>query len=222
MDLALITAQQVAELFILMGLGALGAKTGLLRPEGKQTLSNLLVNLVVPAMIINSYRMDFSPEILRNLLAAFALSALSSLLGLVITLLFTARSKDSRTPIFRFACVFSNAGYMGLPLISALFGSEGLLYASAYFTIFNLLLWTLGYSIVSGSSDPKKVAGSLLRCPAIYAIVVGLVLYLFQIPLPTLITQPMELLGDMNTPLSMLITGMLIASGDLRLSLIHI
>ena len=216
MDLALITAQQVAELFILMGLGALGAKTGLLRPEGKQTLSNLLVNLVVPAMIINSYRMDFSPEILRNLLAAFALSILSSLLGLVITLLFTARSKDSRTPIFRFACIFSNAGYMGLPLISALFGSEGLLYASAYFTIFNLLLWTLGYSIVSGSSDPKKVAGSLLRCPAIYAIVVGLVLYLFQIPLPTLITQPMELLGDMNTPLSMLITGMLIASGDLR------
>ena len=96
MDLALITAQQVAELFILMGLGALGAKTGLLRPEGKQTLSNLLVNLVVPAMIINSYRMDFSPEILRNLLAAFALSTLSILLGLVITLLFTARSKDSQ------------------------------------------------------------------------------------------------------------------------------
>ena len=54
MDLAVITAQQVVELFILIGLGALGAKTSLLRPEGKQTLSNLLVNLVVPAMIINS------------------------------------------------------------------------------------------------------------------------------------------------------------------------
>ena len=66
MDLAVITAQQVAELFILIGLGALGAKTGLLRPEGKQTLSNLLANLVVPAMIINSYRMEFSAEILHN------------------------------------------------------------------------------------------------------------------------------------------------------------
>ncbi len=174
MDLAVITAQQVAELFILIGLGALGAKTGLLRPEGKQTLSNLLVNLVVPAMIINSYRMEFSAEILHNLMAAFALSTLSILLGLIITLLFTARSRDSRTPIFRFACVFSNAGYMGLPLISALFGSEGLLYASAFFTMFNLLLWTVGYSMVSGSSDPKKVAQSLLHCPAIYAIVVGL------------------------------------------------
>ena len=216
MDLALITAQQVAELFILMGLGALGAKTGLLRPEGKQTLSNLLVNLVVPAMIINSYRMDFSPEILRNLLAAFALSILSSLLGLVITLLFTARSKDSRTPIFRFACVFSNAGYMGLPLISALFGSEGLLYASAYFTIFNLLLWTLGYSMVSGSSDPKAVVKSLAHTPAIYAVLVGLAIYLLQIPIPALLAQPISLLGAMNTPLSMLITGMLIAAGDLK------
>lgn len=85
--------------------------------------------------------------------------------------------------------------------------------------MFNLLLWTVGYSMVSGSSDPKKVAQSLLHCPAIYAIVVGLVLYLLQIPLPDLIVQPMELLGDMNTPLSMLITGMLIASGDLHRTL---
>lgn len=170
-------------------------------------------------MIINSYRMEFSAEILHNLMAAFALSTLSILLGLIITLLFTARSRDSRTPIFRFAGVFSNAGYMGLPLISALFGSEGLLYASAFFTLFNLLLWTVGYSMVSGSSDPKKVAQSLLHCPAIYAIVVGLVLYLLQIPLPDLIVQPMELLGGMNTPLSMLITGMLIASGDLHRTL---
>ena len=85
--------------------------------------------------------------------------------------------------------------------------------------MFNLLLWTVGYSMVSGSSDPKKVAQSLLHCPAIYAIVVGLAVYLLQIPLPDLIVQPMELLGDMNTPLSMLITGMLIASGDLHRTL---
>lgn len=216
MDLAVITAQQVAELFILIGLGALGAKTGLLRPEGKQTLSNLLVNLVVPAMIINSYRMEFSAEILHNLMAAFALSTLSILLGLIITLLFTARSRDSRTPIFRFACVFSNAGYMGLPLISALFGSEGLLYASAFFTMFNLLLWTVGYSMVSGSSDPKAVVKSLAHTPAIYAVLVGLAIYLLQIPIPALLAQPISLLGAMNTPLSMLITGMLIAAGDLK------
>ena len=129
----------------------------------------------------------------------------------MITLLLTARKTGSRMPIFRFACIFSNAAYMGFPLISALFGSEGLLYASAYVTVFNILLWTLGYGLVSGGSSVKEVARSLVRTPVLYAIVVGLSIYLLQIPLPTLITQPLELLAGVNTPLSMLITGMLIA-----------
>lgn len=216
MELALITAQQVIILFLLIGCGFVAVKTGVLKQEGKQTLSNLLLYLVVPAMIVHSYMMDFSEEILHNLLAAFGMSVLAILIGTVITLVLTARRKDRRAPIFRFACVFSNAAYMGFPLISALFGSEGLLYASAYVTVFNILLWTMGYGMVSGSSSPKEVARSLLHTPVLYAMVVGLAIYLLQIPVPNLIAQPIDLLSGMNTPLSMLITGMLIAAGDLK------
>lgn len=187
MELALICAQQVIVLFLLIGAGAAAIKTGVLKPEGRQTLSNLLVYLVVPAMIVHSYMMDFSEEILHNLLAAFGLSVLAILIGTVLTLALTARQKDRRAPIFRFASVFSNAAYMGFPLISALFGSEGLLYASAYVTVFNILLWTMGYGMVSGSSSPKEVARSLLRTPVLYAMVVGLAVYLLQIPVPALI-----------------------------------
>ena len=215
MELALICAQQVIVLFLLIGAGAAAIKTGVLKPEGRQTLSNLLVYLVVPAMIVHSYMMDFSAEILHNLLAAFGLSVLAICIGTVLTLALTAKHKDRRAPIFRFACVFSNAAYMGFPLISALFGSEGLLYASAYVTVFNILLWTMGYAMVSGSSSPKEVARSLLHTPVLYAMVVGLAIYLLQIPVPALIAQPLELLSNMNTPLSMLITGILIATGDL-------
>lgn len=216
MELALITAQQVIVLFLLIGCGFVAVKTGVLKQEGKQTLSNLLLYLVVPAMIVHSYMMEFSEEILHNLLAAFGMSVLAILIGTAITLLLTARRKDRRAPIFRFACVFSNAAYMGFPLISALFGSEGLLYASAYVTVFNILLWTMGYGMVSGSSNPKEVARSLLHTPVLYAMVVGLAVYLLQIPVPNLIAQPIDLLSGMNTPLSMLITGMLIAAGDLK------
>lgn len=119
MELAQITAGQVVMLFLLIGTGIAAVKTGVLKPEGKQTLSNLLVYLVVPAMIVNSYRMEFSMEILHNLLASFGMSLLALLIGTGITLALTARRKDSRTPIFRFACIFSNAAYMGFPLISA-------------------------------------------------------------------------------------------------------
>lgn len=216
MELALITAQQVAVLFLLIGIGTLAVKTGVLRLEDKQPLSNLLVYIVVPAMIVNSYRMEFNAEILHNLLAAFGMSILAILLGTVLTLLLTRGKTSSRIPIFRFACIFSNAAYMGFPLISALFGAEGLLYASAYVTVFNVLLWTMGYSFVSGSSNPKKVLHSLARTPVLYAILVGLAIYLLQIPLPTILTRPLELLAGMNTPLSMFITGMLIAAGDVR------
>lgn len=216
MELALITAQQVIILFLLIGCGFVAVKTGVLKQEGKQTLSNLLLYLVVPAMIVHSYMMEFSEEILHNLLAAFGMSVIAILIGTAITLLLTARRKDRRAPIFRFACVFSNAAYMGFPLISALFGAEGLLYASAYVTVFNILLWTMGYGMVSGSSNPKEVARSLLHTPVLYAMVVGLAVYLLQIPVPNLIAQPIDLLSGMNTPLSMLITGMLIAAGDLK------
>lgn len=216
MELALICAQQVIVLFLPIGAGAAAVKTGVLKAEGRQTLSNLLVYLVVPAMIVHSYMMEFSEEILRNLLAAFGLSIFAILIGTVITLALTHRQKDRRAPIFRFACVFSNAAYMGFPLISALFGSEGLLYASAYVTVFNILLWTMGYDMVSGSSSPKEVARSLLHTPVLYAMVVGLAIYLLQIPVPALIAQPLELLSNMNTPLSMIITGILIATGDLK------
>ena len=216
MELALICAQQVVVLFLLMATGTVAVKTGVLKPENKQALSNLLVYLVVPAMILNSYRMEFSAEILRNLLAAFGMSVLAICIGTVITLVLTARRKDSRAPIFRFATVFSNAAYMGFPLISALFGAEGLLYASAYVTVFNILLWTMGYGMVSGSANARDVARNLLRTPVFYALVAGLAIYFFQIPIPRLIAQPIELLAGMNTPLSMLITGMLLAASDLK------
>jgi hypothetical protein len=86
MELALICAQQVIVLFLLIGVGTLAVKTGVLKLEHKQPLSNLLVNIVVPAMIVNSYQMEFSLEILRNLLAAFGLSILTIALGTVLTL----------------------------------------------------------------------------------------------------------------------------------------
>ena len=216
MELAQITAGQVVMLFLLMGTGIAAVKTGVLKPEGKQTLSNLLVYLVVPAMIVNSYRMEFSMEILHNLLAAFGMSLLALLIGTGITLALTARRKDSRTPIFRFACIFSNAAYMGFPLIQALFGSEGLLYASAFVTVYNILLWTAGYGIVSKKVRAKEVLRTIFTNPVLISVVAGLLIYLCQIPVPDIIKQPVSLVGNMNTPLSMFITGMIIAGSDVK------
>ena len=212
MELAVITAKQVAVLFLLIFAGFACVKTGTVKIEAKKAFSDLPLYLIVPAMVINSYLTEFDPKVLQKLLQSFALSTVLLLLGLVITFLLTLRiGKEKNTPILRFACIFSNAAYMGFPLIQALFGADGLLYASAYVTVFNILLWTVCYAMVSGKVRPGEVLHSILTTPVIWSVLLGLTLYLCRVNLPELIRQPLQLVGNMNTPLSMIITGMLIA-----------
>lgn len=212
MELAVITAKQVAVLFLLIFAGFACVKTGTVKIEAKKAFSDLPLYLIVPAMVINSYLTEFDPKVLQNLLQSFALSTVLLLLGLVITFLLTLRiGKEKNTPILRFAYIFSNAAYMGFPLVQALFGAEGLLYASVYVTVFNILLWTVGYAMVSGKVRPGEVLHSILTTPVLWSVLLGLTLYLCRVNVPELIRQPLQLVGNMNTPLSMIITGMLIA-----------
>ena len=212
MELAVITAKQVAVLFLLIFAGFACVKTGTVKIEAKKAFSDLPLYLIVPAMVINSYLTEFDPKVLQNLLQSFALSTVLLLLGLVITFLLTLRiGKEKNTPILRFACIFSNAAYMGFPLVQALFGAEGLLYASVYVTVFNILLWTVGYAMVSGKVRPGEVLHSILTTPVLWSVLLGLTLYLCRVNVSELIRQPLQLVGNMNTPLSMIITGMLIA-----------
>lgn len=215
MELAIITAKQVVILYCLILAGFAGVKSGVIKQEAKKAFSNLLLYLAVPAMVIHSYISKADRSVLARLPQTFALSVLAILAGLAITMLCTCRMKGKERPILRFACIFSNAAYMGFPLIEALFGAEGLIYASVYVTVFNILLWTAGFGMITGTVEPKEVVRTVCTNPVLIAVVIGLVIYLCQIPVPEVIEQPLALIGNMNTPLSMIITGMMIAGSNL-------
>ena len=216
MNLALITVKQVAILFCLIFTGYVCVRMKVIKQEAKQAFSDLLIYLVVPAMVIHSYMIEFDPAILPNLAQSFGLSTGLIGIGLVFVMAVTWKKQDANLPIMRFACIFSNAAYMGFPLIQALFGSEGLIYASAYVTVFNLLLWTLGCGMLSGNVNIREVMRSICKTPVLISVLIGLILYLGRIPVPQVVKQPISLIGNMNTPLSMLITGMIIAESDLK------
>lgn len=214
MELSVITAKQVFMLFVLIFSGFAAVKFKAIKPEGKKAFSDLLLYLVVPCMIINSYMMEFNEEVLKNLVKAFGVSLFIIIVGLIVTNVLTYGKKGRGRAVVRFACTFSNAAYMGFPLIQAIFGSEGMIYASAYVTVFNILIWTYGYAIMTGKSKAKDMALSIAKTPVIYSVVLGLLIYLLQIPLPSVLQHPMEIVGDMNTPISMIITGMIIAESN--------
>lgn len=216
MDLAVITAKQVLQLLLMILAGAACCKWKVFKPAEKSVLSNLLLYLVVPAMVLDSYMVEFDPATFHNLLLAFGLGAVALPVGLAVAWAGTLGADKKAHPIMWFACAFSNAGYMGFPLIRALFGAEGLLYASGFVTVFNLLIWTVGTTVLSGQAQPRQIVRNVVTCPCILAVVAGLILYLCRVPVPEVITGPVGSIGDMNTPLSMLITGATIASSDLK------
>lgn len=138
-DLALITAKQVFELFILILSGVVIGKIKMVNEEGKGMLSNLLIYFVVPFMIINSYMSGYNAEILKNMGRMLFYSILTICIGMALSIGITFLMKKEVRGIIRFATTFSNAAYMGFPLIQAMYGSEGVLYASVYVTVFNIL-----------------------------------------------------------------------------------
>lgn len=105
---------------------------------------------------------------------------------------------------------------MEFPLIEAMFGKEGLIYASSFVSMFNILLWTIGYMIVSRSFNINLAMKSIAKAPVLYDLIIGLLIFFFQIKIPSLISSPLSLIGNMNTPLSMIITGMIIASSKIK------
>lgn len=215
MELAQVTLQQVGILFILIFLGFFCGKLKIITQEGKQVLSNLLVQIILPAMVLNSYFSEFDPEVLNNLLLAFFWSTVAIVIAMAISALFVFLRKTNQKKLLWFALSFSNAAFMGFPLIQGLFGTEGLLYASAFVTMFNVFVWSVGYAVMSGEKNVGQIGKSIGKNPVTYAVLVGLLIYLCRIPVPEVIRQPVSLVGTMTTPLSMLIIGVMIAQSKI-------
>ncbi len=215
-NLVTIATEQVLVLFLLMFVGFIVTKLKGVGKDARVAFSDMLVNVIMPAMIINSYLSGYDPAVSANLLKTLIFSVIAMLVSIGISCLVCVRIKDAQAPIMRFAGAFSNAGYMGFPLITALFGSEGLLYASIFHTVFNILVWTVGVRLIErdhSGTGLLPVLKDLAKKPPLIAVAVGLVIYFGQITLPDLIVQPIELIGNMNTPMAMFITGMLLAGG---------
>ncbi len=217
MDLALVTLQQVGILFILIIIGFICGKTGVVTSEGKKILSNFLVKAIVPAMIVNAYlSMEFNPQVLTNLLQAFGLSAGSIFFAMLVGWLILWKMKTPNKKVLWFAFSYSNAAYMGFPLVKGLFGDEGMLYASVFATVFNIIIWSIGYAVMSGETDGRKLASTVVKSPVTCSVVVGLLLYLCRIPVPEIIKQPIRMMGEATTPISMIIIGVMIAESRVK------
>lgn len=197
---------QVAVLFILIALGFIMGKKGLLDGKGAKQMTDLVLLIVTPCVIINSFIREFDKALFKNLLFSFLIAFLSHILFIVLSEIIFKDKDKKRNSVLKFGAVFSNCGFMSLPLQQAVLGEDGVFYGSAYIALFNIFVWSYGLLTVSGDKKfltPKK----LLINPGIIGVAAGLLIFLFSIPVPTVIKSPVSFMAALNTPIPMIIIG---------------
>lgn len=215
MELAAIAANQIFIMFFILVLAFLCYKAKILGENAQKALSDVLLHLINPILIFVSYQTDFRSEMLVSLLAAFAMAVLSHLLFIALAHLFVRKTDKYDYLVERCSLVYTNCGFFGIPLVNGIFGAEGVLYLTAYVTIFNLLIWTHCVSTFKEKTDLRSVV-KVLKSPTILAIIIGLPMLIFQIRLPKLVLEPLIMIKEMNTPLAMIVAGISIAQSDLK------
>ncbi|MBQ5311000.1 MAG: AEC family transporter, partial [Oscillospiraceae bacterium] len=157
MELSLICIKQIIIMFILVGVGFICGRTKLIDRQTNSKLSSFVLDVVNPVLIFMSYQQAFDTELLKNLGLSVLLALCSYALILIVLGVIFAKDRSSGSVIARFAAVYSNCGFMGIPLIRAIFGAEGVLYLTGYLTIFHIFVWTHGLSMFSDKVSPKKI-----------------------------------------------------------------
>lgn len=210
MQVAQVVANQVLVMFLLIGIGVVCDRFGITTPRGIKQMSTVLMYMVAPSLIITSYQRDYSPEGARRLLICVGMAVLTHMVGILVsTLLFRKNERlfpNDRHRMARFASVYSNAGFMGYPVLMAVMGSEGIFYGVAYVAIFMLFNWTHGVLLLKGQMD-WKAAKSVLVNPGIIGVTIGLLLYFTQLRLPGPVNTVLDYMGSLNTPVAMIVIG---------------
>lgn len=207
------TINQILIMAVLLLVGALCYKFKIITIEGNKSLSSLVVNVVNPAMIINSYQIGYTAERLHMLIYVFLLSLIS--FAIVIPLANLMNRHGEHKNVDRIASVYSNCGFIGIPIVNSIYGAEGVFYLTGYITAFNLLFWSHGVSVLENGFDKKNLKNIILS-PAIISCIVGIALFLLQIKIINPFGKTIELIASMVTPLSLIVAGFSVAQIEFK------
>jgi predicted permease len=189
-----------------MSVGFVCNKIKFLNSNTIDQMTHFVLYIVTPCVIINSFSRTFEKEALKGLLITFGVSFLSFAINILFAHLAVHDKSEIRQRIFRYGCVFSNAGFMAIPLQQAILGDEGVFFGAIYVAVFNIMNWTYGISIMSGD---KKVISikKIIFNPGIIGTVIGLIVFFLPMEMPKLVSLPIEYMTALNTPIPMVIIG---------------
>ncbi len=215
LDNFLMVSQQVGVLFILIAVGFLCGKVKFINDNSAKKMTDIVLYIVTPCVMINAFQREFNMAMLYNL-GVTALCAFAIMIGSILLCSVIFHDKNiARNKVLKFGTVFSNCGFMSLPLQSAILGQDGVFYGSVFVAVFNLLVWTYGLYFMSGSKKELSLRKLCLN-HGILGVTAGVLLFLFSIKLPEIVASPVQYLANLNTPIPMLIIGFYLSQSKLK------
>ena len=207
MEMALNILKQTLTMALYMAAGFTLYKCGKITKEGSRTLAQVLIFLIIPVVLIRSLCVEATPEKIAVLGSSFLLATIAMFLSIIVASLIYRKH-----PIDRFAAAFSNAGFIGIPLVTAALGSGVVFYLCGFLMWVNILQWTWGSAVIKREKmdfAPKKLFCTVFMA----AIGIGLVLFFTNLgtKLPSVITGAMDGIANLNGPIAMLILGVYLA-----------
>lgn len=209
--------KQMSTLLILMFTGYMANRFGILGKEAQKWLSKLLINITCPALILSSVTTGERLQSNEILIMIFGIVILYYLFVPIIAKAFSFGVKEERRSEFECMLIYSNLGFMGIPVANAVLGKESILYISIVMSVCNISLFSYAILLLGN----KKTAGQKMKIskminPGTLSAVAAVLLYALHISIPSILLEPITSVGNTTTPLAMLVIGASLANSRLR------
>lgn len=201
-------------IFALIIIGFIVKKIGMVGKTGQKNLTDLVVNLILPCNIIESFMVKFSTDIAKDFTVIFVISLLIQVGCVLLGHILFRNTTEDRKKCLRYGTICSNAGFMGNPIAEGVFGTMGLTLASVYLIPQRTMMWSEGIAVFTEAPSKKALLKKVLTHPCILACIIGLILMLTGLSLPVFADDIISAVGDCNTAISMMVIGMILADAD--------
>lgn len=218
MDIQVILMQMI-QLFLVIALGYFLFKINILDLDLNKKLTRLILSVTTPAMILSSVLSTTVTQSLENILFVFVIGLTIYIIMPIVGWIIVKIMKVplSQQGLYIFMTVFSNIGFMGFPVMKAIFGSEAIFFTAIFNMIFNLFVFTVGVLIMNyGTKQKAKLDPKNLLSPGVIASLIALVIYFTGVKLPDVFSSTITMVGDITTPLAMLLIGSTLANIPLK------
>lgn len=206
---------QVLALFLMIGIGFLLGRAKKIKPASQPDITYMMTRVALPCAIIKSMTaLDATPEFLRSIGYATLLITGITLISAVVSLLMFRSYAQEQRSVLQMGTVYSNSAFMGIALVQAVLGDSAVIYATLIMIVETIMMLVHCEMTMSqgGRPDFKKAIAN----PGVIGFIIGLILMLGRIPLPGPIASTVNNMGNMNTPLAMILVGLQIAKVDLK------